>query len=138
MEIEMTSRALSGQKDCVGAFISSFSWALAVRIELTPKPTAATALLAVINALRFILGTHHIVELRHKCALIWSHVVPQWFCSLHQHFLCACSHNFDRFRDEFREGHGTRLVIAVQKVCLHPGWCNLQNLDRAALELVPQ
>jgi hypothetical protein len=51
----MTSRALSGQKDCVEVSIGSFSWALAVRMELAPKPMAA-AVLAVINVLRFILG----------------------------------------------------------------------------------
>jgi hypothetical protein len=55
MEIEMTSRALSDQKDCVEVSIGSFSSALAVRLELAPKPMAA-AVLAVINVLRFILG----------------------------------------------------------------------------------
>src|SRR6476620_6426633 len=49
MEIEMTSRALSGQKDGVEVSIGSFSWALAARMELAPKPIEA-AVLAGINA----------------------------------------------------------------------------------------
>jgi hypothetical protein len=50
----MTSRALSGQKDCAEVSISSFSWALPVRIELAPKPMAAAAVVVVRNVLRFI------------------------------------------------------------------------------------
>ena len=45
----MTSRALSGQKDGVEVSIGSFSWALAARMELAPKPIEA-AVLAGINA----------------------------------------------------------------------------------------
>lgn len=49
----MTSRALSGQKDGVEVSIGSFSWALAARTELAPKPMAA-AVLAVIKVPRSI------------------------------------------------------------------------------------
>jgi hypothetical protein len=56
MEMEMTSRALSGQKDCDKISLGAFSWALAVRIDLALKPMAAAiAVVAVINALRSIL-----------------------------------------------------------------------------------
>jgi hypothetical protein len=55
MEIEMTSRALLGQKDCVEVSRGFFSWALALGMELAPNPMAA-AVLAEINDLRFIFG----------------------------------------------------------------------------------
>jgi len=56
MEIEMTSRALSGQNTwCDFDYdIISFSWLRRVTSELAPKPIAA-ALVVVINVLRFII-----------------------------------------------------------------------------------
>src|SRR6267143_879684 len=55
MEIEMTSRALSGQNTwCdVDADIFFFPWLRMVASELAPKPMVA-ALVVVINVLRFI------------------------------------------------------------------------------------
>jgi len=57
MEIEMTSRALSGQKtwDDFDDDIASFPWLRKVTSELAPKPMAA-ALVVVINVLRFIVA----------------------------------------------------------------------------------
>jgi len=51
----MTSRALSGQKDCVEGSILSVCLALVMRTALVPKAIAA-AELAVMNVLRFIFG----------------------------------------------------------------------------------
>ena len=56
----MTSRALLGQKDCGEIAAGVLSWALAVRTDLVPKPTAAAvAAVEVINVLRSIFGLTH-------------------------------------------------------------------------------
>jgi hypothetical protein len=54
MEMEMTSRALSGQKGSVGVGLGAFAWARVVKMGLLARPTAA-ALVVVINVLRFIV-----------------------------------------------------------------------------------
>src|SRR6266404_7922910 len=71
MEIEMMSRALSGQKTSCdfGDDIASFPWLRRVTSELAPKPMAA-ALVVVINVLRFMVSGLNDSQLLHQGEIV--------------------------------------------------------------------
>src|SRR5260370_14111718 len=87
MEIEMTSRALSGQKSWCDFDIDfvSFPSLRVVKSELTPTPAAA-ALVVLINVLRFIIlgccyRASKSVEMLNFRHLLSASILASSFCS---------------------------------------------------------